>query len=138
MSLRVSAGVLAIAVLGLLETGCLVQVERVRDPGPAFRQARAEALRYQGRPGPAHQLNVLVYDRDEGKLVRAELPMWLVRKLERRAGESHDWDVDFDADGRVKHSLDRHLRLEDVEKAGLGVLVEVEEDDGGRVLVWLK
>jgi len=30
-----------------------------------------------------------------------------------------------------------HLRLEDIEKAGLGILVEVEEDGGDQVLVWL-
>jgi len=32
----------------------------------------------------------------------------------------------------------RHVRLEDLEKAGLGVLVEVEEEGGDLVLVWLK
>jgi hypothetical protein len=30
------------------------------------------------------------------------------------------------------------VRLEDVEKAGRGALVEVEEEDGDQVLVWLR
>ncbi len=30
------------------------------------------------------------------------------------------------------------LRLEDIEKAGRGILVEVEEEDGDQVLVWLR
>ena len=34
--------------------------------------------------------------------------------------------------------MKRHVRLEEIEKAGLGVLVEVEEEDGEQVLIWLR
>jgi hypothetical protein len=128
------------AVAGALGSGCLVQIEHVRDARPHFEAARREAARLQGRRGPAHELNVLVYDAREEKLVRVSVPMWLARKI-----ESHvDWDKDVDLDcrnddkERVRRSLRRHVNLKEIEKAGLGLLVEVDEDDGEQVLVWLR
>jgi hypothetical protein len=126
----------ALLVAGLLVSGCLVQITHVRDPQPIFREARAEASRYVGRPGPARQVNVLVWSPDDGELVRVSVPMWLVRRASRHA----DWDeIDVDGDDEhVKRILKRRLRVEEIEKAGLGTLVEVEEEDGEQVLVWLR
>jgi hypothetical protein len=118
-----------------LQAGCLVEVKHVADAGGAFREARAEALRYQGRPGPAQQLNVLAYDADEGELVRVSVPMWLARK----AAGHVDWDADLHGrDGEAVRRLQRRVALEDIEKAGLGILADVEEDGGEQVLVWLR
>jgi hypothetical protein len=129
------SAMLAVAVAALLETGCIVQVTKVSDPRPIFQQARLEAARHAGKAGPAREVNVLVYEPDEGELVRVSVPMWLVRKVEGHV----DWDVDDEDAGRVKRAFDRRrIRLEDIEKAGLGTLVEVEEEDGEQVLVWLK
>ncbi len=124
------AGVLVAAVLA---AGCLVEIEKVKDPRPAFASARAEVARFQGQPGRPGHLEVLVYDRAEGQLVRASLPMWLVHEM----GESDD--IDFGAEGgEAARRVRGRLRLEDVEKAGRGILVEVEEEDGDQVLVWLR
>ena len=64
--------------------------------------------------------------------------MWIVRKAERHI----DWDDDaFDGDRRAKDHVRealRHVRLEDLEKAGVGILAEVEEEGGNQVLVWLR
>jgi hypothetical protein len=126
----------AILILAaLLEAGCLVQVQHVTDATGAFREARAEALRFQGKPGPARQLNVLVYDPGDGELVRVSVPMWLAKK----AAGHVDWDVDLDAEdedavGRIK----RRVPIEALEKAGLGIMAEVDEDGGEQVLVWLR
>jgi hypothetical protein len=135
------AGVLglAVAALGLAESACLVQITHVADPRPIFGAARAEAERLTGRPGRAHELNVLVWNRDDHELVRVSLPMWIVRRAERHI----DWDDDdaFDGDRRARDHVReamRHVRLEDLEKAGLGILAEVEEDGGDQVLVWLR
>ena len=124
-----------IVAAAVLATACLVNIEQVADPGPAFARARAEAAQVQGRPGPPSSLHVLVWDRGEEKLVRVSVPMWLVRK----AAEHDDADLlDFDDDsGKVARHLKPRLRWKDVEKAGLGVLAEVEEEDGDQVLVWL-
>jgi len=130
---------LAVAALSLGEAACLVQITHVADPRPIFGEARAEAERLTGRPGRAHELNVLVWNRDDRQLVRVSLPMWIVRKAERRI----DWDDDdaFEGDRRAKDHVRealRHVRLEDLEKAGVGILAEVEEEGGNQVLVWLR
>ena len=129
---------LAVAALSLGEAACLVQITHVTDPRPIFGEARAEAERLTGRPGRAHELNVLVWNRDDRELVRVSLPMWIVRKAERHI----DWDDDaFDGDRRAKDHVRealRHVRLEDLEKAGVGILAEVEEEGGDQVLVWLR
>jgi len=129
------AGVVVAAVLAVLTAGCLVDIDKVADPAPAFAHARAEAARLQGRRGPAGHLNVLVYDAGEGQLVHVSLPMWMVRKLDHHNG----LDLGFDEGqgGEAARKAARRLRLEDIEKAGLGVLTEVEEEGGDQVLVWL-
>jgi hypothetical protein len=132
--MRLRGGLLLAAVLAVATAGCLVDIEKVADPGPAFRQARAQAERLSGRPGPAGQLNVLVYDRGERQLVRVSLPMWMVRKMAERDGA----DLDFEGHGGdAARRAARKLRLEDIEQAGLGILTEVEEEGGDQVLVWL-
>ena len=131
------SSILMAAMAILLETGCIVELTKVADPRPMFQQARLEAGRYAGRPGRAHEVNVLVYERDEGQLIRVSVPIWLVKKMEGHV----DWnDVDLDDDDadHVRRVLKRRLRMEDIEKAGLGMLVEVDEEDGEQVLVWLK
>jgi hypothetical protein len=133
------SAILMVAMAALLETGCIVQITKVADPRPIFQQARLEAGRYAGRPGRAREVNVLVYEPDEGKLIRVSLPLWLVKKMEHHL----DWDdIDVDDDDHeaehVRRVLKRRIRLEDIEKAGLGMLVEVDEKDGEQVLVWLK
>jgi hypothetical protein len=133
------AGMAALGVAALLSAGCLVQVETVRDARPEFARARREASQLQGQRGPAHELNVLVYDAEEKKLVRVSMPMWLVRKVAKHANDGDRLDLDFGPDDeRAERAVKRHVRFEDIEKAGLGVLVEVEEDDGEQVLVWLR
>ncbi len=131
------SAILMVAVAALLETGCIVQITKVADPRPIFQQARLEAGRYAGRTGKAREVNVLVYEPDEGQLIRVSLPMWLVRKMEHHV-DWDDIDVDDDDAEHVKRVLKRRIRLEDIEKAGLGMLVEVDEEDGEQVLVWLK
>ena len=129
---------LAVATLSLGEAACLVQITHVTDPRPIFGEARAEAERVTGRQGRAHELNVLVWNHGDRQLVRVSLPMWIVRKAERHI----DWDDDaFDGDRRAKDHVRealRHVRLEDLEKAGVGILAEVEEEGGNQVLVWLR
>jgi hypothetical protein len=129
---------LAVAILGgLLGSGCFVSVTHVSNPSAAFDEARREAARFAGRPGPARSLQVLVYDPGDRELVRVSLPMWLVRKLEHEA----DWnDDEWDDQGgdKVRHALRGRLSLRDLEKSALGTLIEVEEEDGEQVLVWLR
>jgi hypothetical protein len=126
-----------VAALSLIEAACLVQITHVADPRPIFHAARIEAERLTGRPGRARELNVLVWNRDDGELVRVCLPMWLVRKAERRIDWRDEIEKGDGASDHVRNAL-RRVRLEDIEKAGLGILAEVEEDGGDQVLVWLR
>ena len=114
----------------LLGAGCLVEVEKTSDPGPAFAEARREAARLQGRPGPPETLEVLVYDRTDGELVRASVPLTVV-------GTMGDEGVDLDL-GEEAEKVRRRIRVDDLKDAPLGPLVEVDEEDGDQVLVWLK
>jgi len=131
------SAILVVAMAALLETGCIVQITKVADPRPIFQQARLEAGRYAGKPGRAREVSVPVDQPAEGQLIRVSLPIWLVKKMEHHV-DWDDIDVDDDDAEHVRRVLKRRIRLEDIEKAGLGMLVEVDEEDGEQVLVWLK
>lgn len=134
------SGLAAAALAAGLSTGCLVRVDRCSNADSAFREARAEAERVAGRSGRARQVNVLVFDPADEKLVRISLPIWLAKKVYRVAEGNEDGvalDVGDD-DHELARQLRRRLRLEDLEKAGPGVLVEVLEAEGEQVLVWLR
>lgn len=135
---------LAIAAgLAFTTVGCLVNITHVSNPDRYFEDAMRSARAVAGREGPARELRVLVYDADERKLVRVEVPLSLVRRL----AEAEDWDFDLD-DHDFCHSGSRgcaearrklrKFRGRDLEKLPLGPLVEVNEDDGERVFVYLR
>jgi hypothetical protein len=134
---RTAMMVAAVGALALGQAGCLVRVTRVSDPGAAFERAREEALRFAGRSGPASELNVLAFDPSDRKMVRVSVPLWLVRAAE---GEI-DWD-DMDPDGEHRrwrrHKKVGGLRWKDIERSAPGILMEVLEDEGDRVLIWLR
>ena len=121
----------------MVGAGCFVDIHHVSDPRPEFDKARAEALAVQGKPGAAQELNVLTYEPGEQQLVRVRVPMWLARKLGHDA-ESEGSRSDNPGDDRVERAVRRHVSLKDLERAGRGVLVEVAEDDGEQVLIWLR
>ena len=123
---------LLVVAAGILGAGCLVETRQVSDPEPVFARARAEAQEAARTPGPARELGVLAWD-SSGELVEVQLPMWLVRKAAR------DGHLDLDGEGaRLSQRIGDRLTLKDIEKAGRGFLLEIAEEDGGRVLVSLR
>ena len=116
---------LAVLLGGFLGCGCLVQVDETGDPEEAFRRAREEAVSLQGTPGPAHEAKVLVYDLKSKELVRVSVPLWLAHKIAR---ENHG-DEGMGIHGKVDFA--------ELEKAGRGASVEINDESGERVLVWL-
>ena len=134
----------AVAALAFSTVGCLVNVSHTSNPDRYFEEARRSANALAGRPGPANELRVLVYEPDDHKLVRVELPLGLVKRL--TADGEFDWDLDFDGDvcHSGRHHCDearkklRKFRGRDLDKLPLGALVEVTEDDGQRVFVYLR
>src|SRR5262245_23569656 len=130
------AAVAMVAVLGALEAGCMVHVTHFSDPRAAFARARDEAVHDGARRGPVSQLNVLAWDPGDREMVRVSVPLWLLRT----AGQDVDWD-DFEGDEHDRERWRRRmgkLRWEDIERAAPGILLEVTEDEGDRVLIWLR
>lgn len=119
-----------LAGLSLALSGCLVNVRRVDDPAPAFSKALAEAAKVQGTGKPS-SLNVLVYDTKDREMVSVSAPLWLVRK----AG---DIALDDDSEDDGQRFARLCLLPENLARAGRGVVVEVDEEGGDRVLVWLR
>lgn len=73
-------------------------------------------------------LHILAYDEDEGRLVRVDVPFWLLRMKSGPIAFS-SYASGFD-DERVK------LRVEDIERRGPGIVADVTELREGRVLIW--
>jgi len=95
------------------------------DGRPHYAAARAG----QAAPrGPLSSIHVIAYDRDEGNTVTFSLPFWLLRMKPgpiRISAYQQGWD-----DRGVE------FRVEDIEKHGPGIIVDVTERNEGRVLIW--
>ncbi len=73
-------------------------------------------------------LHVMAWDEDEEKLVTFSIPFWLLRMKSgpiQLSAYSQGWD-----DRGVS------FRVEDIEKAGPGLILDVNERRDGRVLIW--
>lgn len=127
LSMRISP--LARAAVPLLALGleaCFVSTRTMDDATPVFAKAREEAARLQGKPGRPGQIKVLVFEPDEHELTEVKIPMWLWRKVGK--------DANFGDGGEVAEAL----RPDALDRAGRGLLLEVVEEDGSQVLVWLR
>ena len=99
----------------------------VEFPGPF------EAVVHRDSAAPRHQveaLNILAYDPDAHKLVRTEIPGWLLR-LVSVGGRIRLANLDLFGSGN-------RLTLEDLERHGPGLVLEIQKKDGERVLVWVQ
>jgi len=77
-----------------------------------------------------HAIRVLAWDPRAEKLVRVSLPFWLLRMAPGDNFHFHSaGDFDFDSD-RVK------LTLDDIERAGPGLLIDRHDRRGAIVLIW--
>lgn len=79
---------------------------------------------------PLKTMHVMAWDDEEGKLVTFALPFWLLRLKSgpiQLSAYSQGWD-----DRGVS------FRVEDLERHGPGLLMDVKEPDEGRVLIWVE
>jgi hypothetical protein len=77
---------------------------------------------------PLSSIHVIAYDRDEGNTVTFSLPFWLLRLKSgpiRISAYQQGWN-------------DRGVafRVEEIERHGPGIVVDVSEPGEGRVLIW--
>ena len=79
---------------------------------------------------PLQTMHVMAWDDDEEKLVTFALPFWLLRLKSgpiRLSAYSQGWD------DRVVS-----FRVEDIERHGPGLLLDVNEKSEGRVIIWVE
>ncbi len=76
-------------------------------------------------------LHVLAYDAREGKLIRATVPMWLVRIAPRN-------QVRVFSEEGFPARRGAHLDLDDIDRHGPGLVLDMIDSplDGGRLLMW--
>ena len=73
-------------------------------------------------------VHVLAYDPDEGRLVRLNIPFWLIRLKTGNAS------IDFN--GRKMDLDDLRLSVDDLERYGSTLIAEHKTPDGSHVIVW--
>ena len=79
---------------------------------------------------------MLVYDASDGKLVRVSVPH--VARARRSTRNGRGLDVDDDGEGLRRGRCGGASASRTSRRPGSGILVEVEEDGGEQVLVWLE
>ena len=88
---------------------------------------RANTDRPNGTVRP-QMLSVMAFDPDDEKIVRMELPFWLLRL---KSGGSH-----FSINGDTVDLAKLHLTVEDLERYGPTLILDHKDRKGARVLVW--
>lgn len=73
-------------------------------------------------------LHIIAFDDDEGRMVKMTVPFWLLRMKSGPIAFS-SWANGFD-DNRVR------LSVEDIERRGPGIVLDLAEAREGRVLIW--
>ncbi|MDQ3213371.1 MAG: hypothetical protein M3Q85_11905, partial [Acidobacteriota bacterium] len=73
-------------------------------------------------------LHVMAFDPDETRIVRVEIPFWLLRLKLRGSG------IDFN--GNQMELEDLKLTVEDLERYGPALVVDHQGPSGERVVVW--
>jgi len=73
-------------------------------------------------------LHIVAFDDGEGRMVKVDVPFWLLRMKSGPIAFS-SYASGFD-DNRVR------LRVEDIERRGPGIVLDISERSEGRVLIW--
>jgi len=73
------------------------------------------------RSGDMQALHARIFDPEAGKIVRADIPFWLIR-----LGQSFSFMPNMGS-----------VTLEDLERHGPGLIVNGRSDEGQQVLVWI-
>jgi hypothetical protein len=80
---------------------------------------------------PPDELHVMAFDPDQGRIVRVNIPFWLLRmKMRGMRGGT------IDLNGNRMDLEDLKLTVEDLERFGPALIVDHRAASGERVLVW--
>lgn len=102
---------------------------------PPLIEVRDGAVRRNDPPADAARVglstvHLVAWDADESKMVRVDLPFWLVRFR----GMPIDVDGAEIAIGEAGFTLD----ADDIERYGTGIIVDAEMDSGERAVIWVE
>jgi hypothetical protein len=100
----------------------LLTLDEAGRPEPMRREPPAQ-------PAPIETVSVLAWDEREARLVRMNLPFWLVRLGNRGKINFRSGDLPFSSE-----QLD--LEVADLERFGPGLVLDFTGRRGERVLVW--
>lgn len=127
-----------LSVTGTSEEAAVQQMDEVRSRFPGQQpliqlvdgqpQLVAERASQAPTQTTLSTLHVIAFDSDEGNLVNFSLPFWLLRLKSgpiRLSAYQQGWD-----DRGVS------FRVEDIEKHGPGIIVDVTRPGEGRVIIW--
>ena len=78
---------------------------------------------------PLTTMHVIAFDDDDGELAQVALPFWLLRMRDR--------PIELSDYSRTSRDEDVSFKIEDLEKAGPGIVMDLVRGDG-RVLVWVE
>jgi hypothetical protein len=79
---------------------------------------------------PLTTMHVVAFDSDEGEMAKISLPFWLLR-MRSRPIELSSYSRGWDEEGVS-------FKVEDVERAGPGIVMDVTRPREGRVLIWVE
>jgi hypothetical protein len=79
---------------------------------------------------PINSLRVLIYDLQQGHLIHADVPGWLLHMMPDSGRFGGGFNTEFD-DEFARH----RLTIEDLERHGLGLVLE-GRNDNTRILMW--
>jgi hypothetical protein len=97
----------------------------LRNGRPAYTTGRPEPSRPQTE---LQMLHVIVWDPGDGRLARIAVPFWLLRLKAS--------PIDFGAYASGLDDNGVHLRPEDIERYGAGIILDTTTPSGERVLLW--
>ena len=96
-----------------------------------FKDGQPQGLnndRPAGASGQLTTLHVIAFDEDESRIVRVDVPFWLLR-LKSGPIAFGSYASGFD-DRKVR------LSVEDIERRGPGIVLDLDRPREGRVLIW--
>jgi hypothetical protein len=84
--------------------------------------------------GELKTLHVLVWNTDEEKLTRVEIPFWLLRLRDSPIDVTYQRESN-DSGLKVKKTASS-VRISDIERFGSALIVDGDTPDGNHVLIW--
>jgi hypothetical protein len=100
----------------------------MRDGKPVLNRQRARSDRHAP---PIEALHVMVWEPDERKLLKLNIPFWLLKMTKGRPIR-----LSGQRDGRESDPIRLNVTAEDLERHGPGLVMDHTETSGSRVLVW--